>query len=290
MFAKRTELVYITWARISKIDACSRAGWPDTEITNPSDNKRSKCTEEQKIVFTQLQAYASSRPLGSPGFKCYSRRKTGTDLDLKSSLFKRGHVITEWQKQLISASPPNKSVTKEHCIYNKEELDPLNNWGQGKCFEITVPENATYVSFEPKYTEIVFPVGCVFEVISDEQPGKPIKVMLNQNNVKRGSFGWVQKQLTTNQWWNGVVEPIHLAEKLWKDAYIKTPGGVTADIATTNPAIRQRVRDDFQGSTIVLVEPKIKDLEWIKSEIYGMVALKPPRVYAFRQIMAKTPG
>lgn len=58
--------------------------------------RKTSCLYSQAVgkrpVFDQLRVYASSRPTGSPGFYCYSRRKTGTEFDAADKLFKAGHV------------------------------------------------------------------------------------------------------------------------------------------------------------------------------------------------------
>ena len=90
-------------------------------------------------------------------------------------------------------------------------LDVEENAIVGKCYKVLVPENSTYVVLESNF-EMLFPTGCKFIVLADEQsiaPGDPIPVRLDQTGVDRvparfpGAIGVTN--LTDKEWYDGVL-------------------------------------------------------------------------------------
>jgi hypothetical protein len=240
------------WARgikTSMINPCLRADW-----------KLQDCTAQHREIYTLLQLYASSRPAGAPEFQCHFRRLTGAN-----ETFKKGDVITSWKQMLLSASPP---TARPDCIpANTGDGEAI----KGKCFVVTVPENSSYVVLEPNF-EMLFPVGCVFTVIKDENAAMPIQLLLDQSNVTTEIFPPKPENVTDNSWFDGVLQLMARATiPLWDkttnltDMRIKTPKGhswrffephqpptrppqVTKDV----PANIAQLRGDFHNSTIII--------------------------------------
>ena len=249
------------------INPCLRDGWTGSE-----------CTKKQKFVYENLQMYASSRPFGAPGFVCHFRRNTGSDKDKRP--LKAGEVIAEWAKQILAASPP----TVSGCMRDNTNggLDVEENAIMGKCYKVLVPENSTYVVLESNF-EMLFPTGCKFIVLEDEQsiaPGEPIPLRLDQTDVDRvparfpGTFDPIN--VTDKEWYDGVL--FLLAKASWistRDTfrrgelvkkprpYLRTPKGYIWKFFKGERANEEneisgdelkRIRTDFKGSTIYIPE------------------------------------
>ena len=221
---------------------------------NKHKREGTPCTKLQELVFNWINTYAASRPTGAPPFVCHTRRSTGNE-----EPHKKGEKITAWEKQVVAASPPERRG-----CYPAQPADSAFKSLEGKCYEITVPENSTYLVVNEK-TEILFPAGCTFEVLKDEKPGQDIKVKLLQYGViKPGEpfWGHVDAYQSIDEWWNGTIELLRKpnANFLWKAANLELTDEqktiVSLDTDVYDDLIdKEHVRSNIHGAAIAYSNP-----------------------------------
>lgn len=220
-----------------QINKCKREGTP--------------CTPLQELIFDWINTYAASRPAGAPEFVCHTRRSTGND-----RLHKQGEIITAWQKQVVAARPPGSNE-----CYPAQPADSATKSMEGKCYEITVPANSTYLVVDEQ-TEVLFPAGCEFRVLKDETPGHDVEVELIQRGVSTPEPFWGRADpgQSIDEWWNGTIELLRktYTHDFWEAANLELPDKTTVSLDTNaadDKLDKEHVRDNVRGATVVYRNP-----------------------------------
>tara|TARA_B100000963_G_scaffold130727_1_gene114053 strand:+ start:577 stop:1710 length:1134 start_codon:yes stop_codon:yes gene_type:complete len=233
-----------------QINKCKREGTP--------------CTPLQELVFKWINTYAASRPTGAPAFVCHTRRSTGDDKRVHT----RGEIITAWQKQVVAASPPSNGG-----CYPAQPAGSAMKTLEGKCYQIIVPQNSTYLVVDEK-KEVLFPAGCVFRVLNNETPGRDIEVTLIQHAViapAKPFWGHVDVEQRIDEWWNGTIELLRktYTNGFWEAADLELPNKTTVSLDTNekdDEIIKERVCRNMYNSTIAYVNP---DQDFKDDSVYG---------------------